>query len=238
MRVSTQFRQPILTLTLSILFFLSVPAAHAQISGSAGILSNYMYRGVSLSDDKAAVRLALNYDDTAGWFAGGQVVSGQLSTENSRHAQWTAYAGYAQRLSSGLAWETGMTSYSFPSSPNWNFQEIYAGLSGEALNVRLHYSPDYLGFGERTLYAEINSGWALMQRWQAFLHGGYLYSRDNARNSLSEARMGIATSYYGWQAQVSLDLTRLHGARKSEFYGTASSGEWQRKIVFSVGRSF
>jgi uncharacterized protein (TIGR02001 family) len=46
--------------------------AQAQLSGSAGVASNYMYRGISLSDDKPVARAALNYDDASGWFAAGR----------------------------------------------------------------------------------------------------------------------------------------------------------------------
>lgn len=241
MRVSAQYQQPLRTLALSVLPWLLAPAAQAQLSGSAGLLSNYLYRGVSLSDDKPAARLALNYDGTAGWFAGGQVVTGQLVGAANRSAQWTGYAGYAQRLPSGLSWETGVTAYAFPQNSNWSFREVYVGLAGSKLNGRLHYSSDYLGFGERTLYGELNGGWMLAQRLQAFWHGGYLYSRDNALSRRAEARIGLATGHQGWQAQVSLDFTRLRSETTSGRYGAATTtvdGDWRYQFVVTVARAF
>jgi uncharacterized protein (TIGR02001 family) len=240
MRVSTQFQQPFRTLALSVLPWLLAPAAQAQLSGSAGLLSNYLYRGISLSDNQAAARLALNYDGAAGWYVGGQAVNGQLAIEDHRSLQWTGYAGYAQRLASGLSWETGMTAYAFPQTSNWNFREVYIGLAGDALSGRLHYAPDYLGFGERTLYGELSGGWILAPRWQAFWHGGYLYSRDNALSNRAEARVGLATGVQGWQAQVSLDLTRLRRTTKNENYvgSTGVDGAWRRQFVVTLGRSF
>jgi len=236
MRVSTQFQQPIRTLALSVLPCLLAPVAQAQLSGNAGLLSNYLYRGISLSDNRPAARLALNYDDASGWYAGGQAVTGQLAMEQHRSLQWIGYAGYAQRLASGLSWETGVTAYAFPRTANWNFREVYIGLSGEALSARLHYAPDYLGFGERTLFGELNGGWLLAPRWQAFWHGGYLYSRDNALSNRAEARLGLATGVQGWQAQVSLDFTRLRNENRNDIYGVNAT--WRRRLVLGVSRAF
>ncbi|MYM25623.1 hypothetical protein GTP46_23610 [Duganella sp. FT135W] len=240
MRVPTQFQQPIRTLALSILPWLLALDAHAQLSGSAGVLSNYLYRGISLSSDKPAARLALNYDDAAGWFAGGQVVTGQLAVETHRSAQWTGYAGYAQRLPSGLAWEAGVTAYDFPRRPNWNFHEAFIGLAGDSISARLHYSPDYLGMGERSLYGELNGGWALASRLQAFWHGGYYYSLDNARSNRAEARIGLASSHREWRAQVSLDLVRLRGGTSTDIYGnvTGGAGVMRHQVVLNVARAF
>lgn len=244
MRVYPQFQQPIRTLALSMLSCLLAPVAQAQLSGSAGLLSNYLYRGISLSNHQPSARLALNYDGDGGWYAGGQAVTGQLVVERQRSVQWVGYAGYAQRLASGLAWETGVSTYGFPRSPDWNFREVYVGLSGATLSGRLHYSPDYLGMNERTLYGELNGGWVLAPRWQAFWHGGYLYSRDNALSNRAEARLGVATALHGWQAQVSLDLTRLRSASAGNGNGYGYGDrpgidvDWQRRMVLSFARTF
>jgi uncharacterized protein (TIGR02001 family) len=235
MRMPVKFRQSLRALPL-ICFFTPV-AAHAQLSGSAGILSNYMYRGISFSAEKPAARLALNYDAPNGWYAGGQVVSGQLSVETHRSAQWLGYAGYAQRLASGLSWEAGATAYAFSGVSNWNFREVYVGLGSEKISARLHYAPDYLGFGERTLYAELNGGMPLTQRLNFFWHAGYLHSRDNARTSHPEGRIGLAASSNGWQAQLSFDVVRLR-AVYSGYYDEAAESKLRHEIVLALARSF
>ena len=105
MRMPVKLRQPRRALALTVLL---TPAAHAQLSGSAGLLSNYMYRGITLSADKPVGRLALNYDAPNGLYAGGQVVNGQLSIESHRSAQWIGYAGYAHCFDSIGTFATGI----------------------------------------------------------------------------------------------------------------------------------
>ncbi len=55
----------------------------AQLSGTVSLLSNYRFRGISLSADEPAAQLGLAYDDAQGWYAGGfaSTVEFPLSSE-------------------------------------------------------------------------------------------------------------------------------------------------------------
>lgn len=246
MRLSRQFYSTSGSFALSLFTLVWMPTAHAQLSGSAGLLSNYLYRGISLSQDQPAARIALNYDAAPGWYAGAQLVNGQLAGSARRDAQWTTYAGYARRWPSGLAWDAGMTSYVFSHQSGWNFREMYAGLATDNLSARLHYSPDYLGMGERTVYAEVNGGSMLAADWQAFWHGGYLCAPGHALSNRAETRLGVATEYQRWQLQFSLDSTRLRAASSAVSpYGasgpavdSSAAVRWQHKLVLALVRSF
>jgi uncharacterized protein (TIGR02001 family) len=198
-----------------------------------------MYRGISLSDDKPVARAALNYDGASGWFAGGQVVSGQLAVETHRSAQWTGYAGYAQRLPSGLSWETGVTAYAFPKNPNWNFREVFVGLSGDTVSAPALFAR-LSGHGRAFAVRRTEWRLALAPRLQAFWHGGYYHSLDNAQSSRSEARLGLASSYKEWRAQLSLDLVRLRGGQTTDIYGVTTGGgsEVRHVVVLTVARGF
>lgn len=216
------------------------PPAQAQVSGSAGIVSDYMYRGISLSSGKPVARLSLDVDGADGWFAGGQVVSGQLAPQSHRNAQWLGYAGYARRLPSGLSWEGGMSAYAFHAAPDWNFREVFAGLSFDNYSMRLHYSPDYLGFGMRTVYAELSGGGQLAASWRYFWRGGYLAAPGHAGNNRAEGRIGIATSFESWQLQLSLDAVRMRRQDGNGAYGQTgtTSNKVSSKAVLGLARSF
>lgn len=229
------------TFALTGLACIFAASAQAQVSGSAGMVSDYMYRGISLSSGKPAARLSLDVDGAHGWFAGGQLVSGQLAPQSHRNAQWLGYAGYAARLQSGLSWETGLSAYAFHGAPDWNFREVFVGLSFENYSARLHYSPDYLGFRERTVYAEVNGGAALAAGWRYFWRGGYLAAPGNAATNRAEGRFGIATGLDGWQLQLSLDTARLRRQASSPGYGSSAgsaSSKLHGKLVLGLARSF
>ncbi|UGQ46917.1 TorF family putative porin [Massilia endophytica] len=217
---------------------LCIPAAHAQLSGSAGILSNYLYRGVSLSGDKAVPRLSLNYDGAAGWYAGGQVIGGQMGGVPHRSAQWTGYAGYARRLDSGLSWEAGVSRYAFPQAPSWHFDEVFAGIALDGLAARLNYSPDYLGLGVRTLYAECQGSAQLIEGLGGFWHLGYLGSLNAAPGSAIgryDLRLGLQTSVSSWRAELSFNAMRKRRLGAPYYDTGARSG---KDVVLSLAYSF
>ena len=224
--------------SLCALFLLCTPSAHAQLSGSAGILSDYLYRGVSLSGGKAVPRLSLNYDGAAGWYAGGQVIGGQAGGATHRSAQWVAYAGYAQRLQSGLNWEAGVSRYAFPQASHWHFNEAYAGIGTDALSARLHYSPDYLGMRTRTLYAELNGGIELAEGLGGFWHLGHLGSvraGPGATIGRFDLRLGLAASRGNWRAELSFDAARKQNGYRS-YYGIET--RTTKEVVLSLAYGF
>jgi uncharacterized protein (TIGR02001 family) len=239
LRMPQLFRRQARTFALIGLACLFAPSAQAQVSGSAGIVSDYMYRGISLSSGKPAARLSLDVDGANGWFAGGQLVSGQLAPQSHRNAQWLGYAGYAQRLPSGLSWETGVSAYAFHAARDWNFREVFIGLAFESYSARLHYAPDYLGFGERTVYAEFNGGAQVAPGWRWFWRAGYLAAPGNAGSSRAEARIGIGKALQGWQLQLSLDGARLRRQGGSGAYGRSTeAGGMRSKAVVGLARGF
>jgi uncharacterized protein (TIGR02001 family) len=223
---------------LCAVFALGSPAAHAQLSGSAGIVSNYLYRGVSLSSDKPAPRLAINYDDADGWYAGGQVVGAQLGGAPHRSAQWLGYAGYAQLLPSGVSWDAGVSRYAFPQLPGWNFNEFVVGAALDKVSARVSYAPDYLGMRTRTWYGELNGGVELPAgRWRAFWHLGYLGSVHAAPGAVVgryDTRLGLQAGWYDWRAELSFDTARKRKTGGAYYGGPRTTHD----VVLSVSRGF
>lgn len=212
--------------------------AHAQLSGSAGIVSDYLYRGVSLSDGQAAPRVAVNYDSADGWYAGGQVVAARLDGAARRATQWMGYAGYAQQLPSGLSWEAGMTRYAFPQRPGWHFNELYGGVALDNLSVRLSYAPDYLGLRTRTWYGEASGGSDLPGGpLRAFWHLGYLgsiHAGPGAMIGRYDARLGLQAGWQDWRAELSFDVARKR--QTGGYYG--NDARTTHQVVLSLGRTF
>ena len=219
---------------------LVAPAAQAQLSGSAGIVSNYLYRGVSLSSGAAAPRAAVNYDAADGWYAGGQVVGGRLGGAAHRSAQWLAYAGYAGQWPSGVSWEAGVSRYAFPQRPEWHFNELYGGVTWDNVTARIAYAPDYLGLGTRTWYGEASGGIALpVERLRAFWHVGYLgslHAGPGAAIGRVDARLGLQAGWRDWRAALSFDAARKRKAAASYYYG--NDARTTHDVVLSVERTF
>jgi uncharacterized protein (TIGR02001 family) len=214
--------------------------AVAQLSGSLAVLSDYRFRGRTLSDNGPTAQLTLNYDRDDGWYAGAMAARAKL--EDSPGAQLVAYGGYAQRLPGGIGWEAGATQTVFTGSGAANYFEGYAGVSREQVNARLYYSPRYFGSATRTVYFEANGFLRLGETLRLVGHAGLLRSLggDSAgtmRGQRHDYRLGLAAQV----GEVDLQLARVTGiTRRYPAYGgyPAYAGPRPRAFVLSAAYSF
>ena len=215
--------------------------AGAQLSGSAALVSEHVYRGISLSDGGPAPQLNLNYDGAAGWYAGAFASRYKLQGDRRSGTQYIAYAGYAQRLPSGLTLDSGVSRYGYTPGANLNYSEVYASLAVDNLNVRLSYSPDYLGLNARSAYVELNGSYALGSGYSLYLHAGSLSYLSNvpqyaSRHTL-DGRVGVGTGWAGWRWQAAWAKAQTRGNGYSSWYGGAASNS-RGSLVLSATRPF
>ena len=174
--------------------------AIAQTGGSAALLSDYRYRGISLSDDQPTLRGGVTHDG-AGWFAGGSIIGVSLRP-HGRQLQVIGYLGLTGNLSEHLGWEAGATVVHFGADSQFDYHEWFTGAHGERWNVRLHYSPSYFGSDTRTAYGEFNVGLPLSRVMRATAHLGGL-KRVGGTSGAAErwsldAALGLAMTRDDW----------------------------------------
>ncbi len=208
-----------------ILLLAASDVACAQLSGSVSLVSNYVYRGVSLSNDQPEPQVSLAYDNDGGWFGGLFLSRVALPQSNS---QLIGYAGYAQRWHSDMSWEAGVNVATYPQNNGQNYGEAFVGWSTERLNARVYYSPNYLGQSLHSLYSEINANTPLTADIHLIAHVGYLAVRagdgDSHAGNHRDIRLGLGTSHGDWSFQIAVtSLTRTDWSdyypRVSQTYG-------------------
>ena len=220
---------------------LSCTSACAQVSGSATLLSDYRFRGASLSDGQPAVQLGVAWERDDGWYAGAFASSTQLYGRPG--AQLLTYLGYAHRLHAGLSWEAGAEYAAFSRYPGDNYPEFYLGLASNKLSGRIYYAPRYFSEEHAALYAELNGTRALNERFRLLGHVGWLQrsGRDadpdqGAQRRRLDVRIGVGASLGGFDlqlARVASDGSRgTYSGYPTD--GDADDGAW----VMSVSRSW
>ncbi|HEX8956151.1 MAG TPA: TorF family putative porin [Burkholderiaceae bacterium] len=184
-------------------------SAAAQVSGSVSLVSNYIYRGSSFSNDNPEAQLNLTADFDSGWFAGLFVSPVDLP---GIHGQAIAYGGYAHQWTGELSWEAGVSESAYTGGTSQNYTEAFVGLSTDRLNGRLYYSPNYLGDGVRSIYGELNYNVPLTEKLRFTAHVGYLDVglRDDAshKDSHGDTRVGLAYHAGDWNLQWALASVR------------------------------
>ena len=101
---------------------LCMAQARAQVAGSATLVSDYRFRGVSLSDDQPSAQLSIDYDQPAsGWYAGGMMSTVRFDSRNA--VQLLGYAGHARRLSADWSWDAGVRYARFTGAEPYAYAE-------------------------------------------------------------------------------------------------------------------
>jgi uncharacterized protein (TIGR02001 family) len=190
---------------LAILLLFACGAAWGQTSGSVSVVSNYLFRGISLSEGNPVPQVNLSYDSPAGWYAGG--FASRIALEgNPGTAQLVGYAGYSRRWLNGLSWETGATATQYLQNTAEDYMEVFAGLGSEHFSGRVYASPNYLGQNVRSLYAELNADYPFLERFHLLAHVGYLRVPPVSFATVStrfDSRVGISAGLRDWNFQLS-----------------------------------
>lgn len=194
-----------LRLATAFLCLTAAGAAMAQISGNASLVSDYRYRGVSLSQGKPEAQIELDYDSPSGWYAGALASGAKFESADAK--QLVAYGGYVGRLSAGVNWEAGASSASFAGASSYNYTEAFAGLMSETYSGRIYFSPNYFDQKTRTVYAEINAAYLLGENLHLLAHGGFLYplsdgGRFSESSSRYDGRLAVSAKIADWNAQL------------------------------------
>jgi len=152
--------------------------AHAQVSGSVGVVSDYRYRGHSLSDGDPALQASVAYDAQGGLYGGLFASSVRYAADTG--AQFVPYVGFARRDAMGRSWDVGVRWSHFTIDDAFDYGEVHAGVTMRRVALRLHYAPDYIG-QVSNLYAEADGSVRLGERARALWHVGVSHSGSAER---------------------------------------------------------
>jgi uncharacterized protein (TIGR02001 family) len=155
---------------------LTAMAANAEITGTIGAVSDYDFRGVSLSAKDPALQGSIDYAHDSGLYAGvwgsnidyGDDVDGDLEVD--------LYVGFANQINDDLGYDIGVVYYAYPGSDDIeDYPEFYAGLTYQWLEVKQWYSNDNSGTDLDSFYTEANASFDLVENLSLGLHVGYNY---------------------------------------------------------------
>ena len=106
------------------------PAAHAEVSANIGVTSNYVWRGVTQTDDGAAVSGGIDFAHESGFYLGTWVSNIKWASDMSSGAEVDFYGGFANEIDE-FGYDLGLIYYYYPATDyeDSDFAKIYAGMS-------------------------------------------------------------------------------------------------------------
>lgn len=106
-----------------------VPQEAITVNGSVGLVSQYRFRGISLSDKDAAVQAGLTATHKSGLYAGawGSNLAG-FGTFGGSNLELDLYGGYKHQIGA-VTVDAGLLWYLYPGTNNTDFAEPYISVS-------------------------------------------------------------------------------------------------------------
>lgn len=154
-----------LPLAMALAALLMAPIAHAEgFYGDGQVVSNFVWRGISQSNNNPALQGGAGYRGPYGLYA---ALWGSTMERDHAHVRGDLRGGIKQLLSSGIGWNVGVVTHRFDESA-LNFTEMYlrlgiAGISGR-ISRDWQHRDTYLSLRDRM---SLGSGFGLT------LHAGH-----------------------------------------------------------------
>lgn len=154
----------------AVLSIMALPASASELSGHATLTSQYIYRGIKMTDDNAAIQLGLDYQHDSGWFAGAWATTVDLNSNfGQRDVELDYYAGYA--LAGESDWSATLTllRYTYPGASGlhgYDHNELLLGAAWkDRFFVEVGYTDDLYGLDWVGKYWAVRGEWPLGDVW-------------------------------------------------------------------------
>lgn len=123
----------------------SAGIAQAEITANVGVVSNYYFRGITQTDDGAAIQGGFDYSNGSGFYAG--VWSSNVDFGGKESTEIDLYSGFGSDIgATGISYDVGTIYYAYPGAGGDNgggdldYAEIYTTFSYSVLSASLYYN--------------------------------------------------------------------------------------------------
>lgn len=196
--------------------------AASPLSFNVGLVSDYLFRGISQTHGKPAVQGGIDYAHPSGLYVGawGSNVTWVKDWLGKGSVEVDLYGGY-KGTAGDIGYDVGFIAYNYPghgdASPTWlanpNTQEIYTSISYKWLSAKYSYATsshfvgwyggdDYLGNSRGSDYLELNANYDMGNGWTLIGHVG----RQKIKGFSTVAYDGHSASYTDWKLGASKDI--------------------------------
>jgi uncharacterized protein (TIGR02001 family) len=191
-------------------------AEESNFSWNAGIVSDYVFRGVSQSNKDVAFQGGVDYAfGDSGFYAGawGSNVSFGFGGPS---VELDGYMGYNTDLGDKFNLDLGLTRYTYHGSSigNIDYNELIAKFAMENVaTLTVGYTNDYSNIGENVTYANLGNSWDIGHDFSLNAAFGRTFSDFGDYNDWN---VGISKTAKGIEFGVNYYDTNLAGPRASD----------------------
>ncbi len=229
---------------LALMLAAGFSAAQAEVTGNASLTSDYRFRGVSQTQNAAAVQGGVDFAHSSGFYAGNW--NSSISSElypGSSGIESDVYAGFKKKVVGGLTVDAGAVGYMYPrATTNTNTTEVYVGVGfNDVITAKYSQSmTNYFGVADskNSSYVQADAVLPLSKNLSAVAHYGHTRVNNNTASNYSDYNVGAVYDMQGWVVAAKY----YTNANKGSSFETANTVNGQKlykdTVVVSVSRNF
>ncbi|WP_284731449.1 MULTISPECIES: TorF family putative porin [unclassified Rhodanobacter] len=219
--------------------------------GSAGMVNDYLFRGISQTDRKPAVQAGVEFDHASGGYLGGCGSNVSWLSDASTSAapissslEFDLYGGWRGSFGGDWSYDVGLYRYQYPGSYPAGFTlpnttEAYAALAWKSVSLKYSYAfTNLFGYAdsEHSGYVDLSWNQAFAPGWLLNAHVGRQQVENVAGASYSDWKLGVTRNFgSGWSAALGYYDTNANASvytnARGHYLGRATA-------VLSLARSF
>lgn len=185
------------------------PASPHTLSGNINLTSDYIFRGVSQTQNGPAIQGGFDYAHASGFYVGtwaSNVDWVSLGYKADSSMEIDLYGGF-KGTAGDFGYDLGVITYYYPGDQisganDPDTTELYIGGSWKFLSAKYSYtvSDKFVGWGTETdpagdtdgsYYIELNANYGLPSGWGLIGHVGYQDVKDNDDASYTDWKLGV-----------------------------------------------
>jgi uncharacterized protein (TIGR02001 family) len=110
-------------------------------SANIGVVSNYVWRGLTQTDDGPAIQGGLDYEHASGFYAGTWASNVDFGEgENLPAYELDAYLGFGGKINDDLGYDLKLGYYAYPDGRDSDFSEVQASMTWTWLTAGVAYT--------------------------------------------------------------------------------------------------
>ncbi|MCX7165226.1 MAG: TorF family putative porin [Rhodocyclales bacterium] len=218
--VATAFAAPAFVLAAD-----AAPTPTHTFTPNIGVVSDYLFRGVSQTHGAAALQGGVDYAHASGLYAGiwASTITWVKDANGKGNTEVDLYGGYKNSFAGGdWNYDVGLITYNYPGHgpavPNVNATpnttEVYGAIGYKWLTLKYSQavSTNFIGWQGGALYnkntrgsdyLELNAAYDLGEGWGL---GGH-YGTQKVKNSVNVAGGALSANYSDWNIGVTKELS-------------------------------
>lgn len=230
--------------------------ARAGTAGTVTLTSDYLFRGLSQTNQEPALQGGLEYAADSGFYVGtwGSNVSwlSDLSAAGvpvSSSLELDLYGGYRGKISDSVSFDVGAIYYWYPGDFPSGFNsadtgEVYVGVTAgpfadTTLSAKYSYAvTDLFGYtdSDGSGYLDVNANWEFAPTWTLNVHGGKQWVENNDIAEYADWKLGVTKGFEsGFTVAVAYSETDADEPLYTNPYGNFLGDE---AVTLTITKSF